>query len=186
MRDLERQKEKERKEEEKLRRKELLEIEWSKREKQDFFRALCTYGIYRQENGSMNWDIIKEKASLKRKTPEMIEERYIELLKQCKQVIQDHEAQLSAQDKLQTEYTDSPMQIEQQKAIDTSSNTTTVNTTSLTQTKIHTTHTPSIALTPTIITTSSPSSKTAPSTKQEETISYINAKKTIAENRANF
>jgi len=72
------------------------------------------------------------------------------------------------------------MQIEQ-KANDTSS-----NTTSLTQTKIHTTHTPSIALPPTIITTSSPSSKTPPSTKLEETISYINAKKTITENRTDF
>jgi len=122
----------------------------------------------------MNWDIIKEKASLKRKTPEMIEERYIELLKQCKQVIQDHEAQLNAQDKLYSDNTDSTtMIIEQQKQNNT-----------ITPTKIQTTPTLSTS-TPTnnagnsTTATTSASKISGPSTKPEEIISYINAKKLL-------
>jgi predicted ATP-dependent protease len=76
-----------------------LAAEWTKREKLDFYRTLVTHGVpivQKANNGldtsepEYNWEVIKEKANLKRKTTELIERYYVEFLTQCRNMIEAH------------------------------------------------------------------------------------------------
>eukprot|EP00026_Physarum_polycephalum_P000102 Phypoly_transcript_00102.p1 GENE.Phypoly_transcript_00102~~Phypoly_transcript_00102.p1 ORF type:complete len:2164 (+),score=408.47 Phypoly_transcript_00102:294-6785(+) len=82
--------ERERKEEEKLKKKQELAAEWTKREKQDFYRALVTYGCPLDKSGEYHWGVIKEKANLKRKTADLIERYYVDFLTQCRNMISNN------------------------------------------------------------------------------------------------
>jgi len=76
-----RNKKKEHKAEEKAKK----DSEWTKREKFDFYRALVNFGVPTNEDGeTCDWEFIKNKANLKRKSVLIIEEYYVEFLKQCK------------------------------------------------------------------------------------------------------
>lgn len=58
--------------------------EWSKREKGDVYRVIVQHGVPTLPNGDYNFQFIKERANLKRKSLEMIEEFYIQFLTQCR------------------------------------------------------------------------------------------------------
>ncbi|KYQ90130.1 myb domain-containing protein [Tieghemostelium lacteum] len=57
--------------------------EWTKKEKSDFYKFLLIYGVYEKSPGEYSWDLLKEKASLKKKSTELIERYYFELLTKC-------------------------------------------------------------------------------------------------------
>ena len=66
--------EKQRIKDEKQKKREELWLEWSKREKLDFYRTIVTHGIPILENGDYDWEFIKQKAKLTRKTISNIKE----------------------------------------------------------------------------------------------------------------
>jgi len=74
-------------------RKDKLETEWSKREKQDFYRALITYGVpIDPETKENNFDFLKHKAKLGFKNSQSISTYYVNLLKMCRQLKQSKSA----------------------------------------------------------------------------------------------
>lgn len=93
--------EKAEKEEAKEKKKAALAAEWSKREKQDFYRTLNTFGVPPDELGAPDWNKIREKANLKRKSVEAVSKFYEEFLSQCKQILQDRKSQ--AEDEVKEE-----------------------------------------------------------------------------------
>jgi hypothetical protein len=74
-------------------RKDKLETEWSKREKQDFYRALITYGVpIDPETKENNFDFLKQKAKLGFKNSQTISQYYVNLLKMTRQLKQSKSA----------------------------------------------------------------------------------------------
>eukprot|EP01133_Synstelium_polycarpum_P015297 gene15297-18116_t len=65
-------------------------VEWTKREKADFYKYLVIYGVNEVSPDEYSWDLIKEKANLKKKTSELIERYYFELLSKCQSAIADN------------------------------------------------------------------------------------------------
>lgn len=71
----------------------MIEEEWSKREKLDFYRALITFGVPLLKDNDYDWAFLKDKANLRRKSPDLIEKYYIEFLKACRGIIQGGDAE---------------------------------------------------------------------------------------------
>lgn len=73
--------------EEKSKKKEVVQAEWSKREKQDLYRYLVSFGVPSLDDSSKDWNTIKEGAGLKKKSVEMIESYFVSFLHLCKQIM---------------------------------------------------------------------------------------------------
>lgn len=49
------------------------------------------YGCPLDRSGEYHWEVIKEKANLKRKTPDLIERYYVDFLTQCRNMISSNQ-----------------------------------------------------------------------------------------------
>ncbi|EFA77978.1 myb domain-containing protein [Heterostelium album PN500] len=74
-------------EKEEKKKKSDIRVEWTKREKSDFYKYIVIFGVIETGPNEYSWDLIKEKASLKKKTGDMIERYYFDLLTKCQQTI---------------------------------------------------------------------------------------------------
>lgn len=65
----------------------MVQADWSKREKQDLYRYLVSFGVPSLDDNSKDWNAIKEGAGLKKKSVEMIESYFVSFLHLCKQIM---------------------------------------------------------------------------------------------------
>ncbi|GAM18730.1 hypothetical protein SAMD00019534_019050 [Acytostelium subglobosum LB1] len=62
--------------------------DWTKRERSDFYKNIVIYGLIEMGEGEEHsWDLIKEKASLKKKSSDLIERYYKGLMAKCQEYL---------------------------------------------------------------------------------------------------
>ncbi len=83
--------------------------EWSKREKQDFYKALITHGVPYDSNGEYCWAVMQKNANLFRKTPKAIEKHYVKFLEKCRNTIRVHKKKEKKGTKLKEEIKNEPL-----------------------------------------------------------------------------
>jgi len=73
-----------------MKRKEEVNLEWTKREKTDFFRYIVNNGVplgnSEDPEDMSHWQVVREKAKLGRKTLLNIRDYYVDTLKLCKKM----------------------------------------------------------------------------------------------------
>jgi len=91
-----------------MKRKEEVNLEWTKREKTDFFRYIVNNGVplgnSEDPEDMSHWQVVREKAKLGRKTLLNIRDYYVDTLKLCKKMTES--ADLKKDGKKETKKTD--------------------------------------------------------------------------------